>query len=730
MMLTDAKGNKAGPRLVVTALGVGHGDATLIEWFPDNQRDAMPFRCLVDGGESPRALKEGLDRRSVSKIDLLVVSHFDSDHIGGLRDIASERSVAAYWGPCLPAFERHVWLFGDRVRDGIEKARSLEKSLTDRGTNIIYPLEGFTSAQYGQFGPILRILSPAAKIIRTLLVKEDIEWLVAQSPTPLGWLAEPEELPVEQPANLIALDEHLLTCALSPQDVHWVAPVRPVRTSKPLRNEWSARNGVDPEFFGDSILNNTSIVLWIDAPGQSRRYKLLLTGDQENWTYLLFKHPFGMQADLLKAPHHGGSIYIENAASHEEIFSAVRPKIVLFSANGKHGLPHTKTRESAIRWGSTVCCTSSRDLEFIVGSPKDEPPCCHDLYACKGSRDVSITLDKDGLYADSPACHSGFGTAPGPIIQIRQHHIEKSPLVSHLFEQELTKYIGWVSKELKRIHAERVEAKSDGATVSEIVHLEHLETLARASNRNLLAASLLSVLAKGRERGKFWAPDQRQRWSESSGAYTLPTVTEQNTFIQLLRSKDLLLFIQKNAKIDFGRSTLAAHLRTQELATLCDTALRFPVQTFHDAFWPAVYTELTNEWSCYVFQEQAVGFSRIDNAVELYEALFRKLFSLSTIDEYGREQKPLYVLREINIDSSILVSQEEKDRNTWWKYVFELEGYGWNRPTKISQLLNEIHNSDYRKDFSRVTEAGIPIAVAALAAQTHQAWRRGKKNQF
>ena len=91
---------------------------------------SSPFDCGLANNpplEQPREVK-AYGRIRVVSVPL------DMDHIGGLRDIAEERQVENYWGPCLVAFERHKWLFGEKIREGIERARVLEDSLRRSGT--------------------------------------------------------------------------------------------------------------------------------------------------------------------------------------------------------------------------------------------------------------------------------------------------------------------------------------------------------------------------------------------------------------------------------------------------------------------------------------------------------------------------------------------------------------------------------------------------------------------
>ncbi|HEX5728158.1 ComEC/Rec2 family competence protein [Microbacterium sp.] len=78
----------------VIACDVGQGDAVLI-------RSAGAV-ALIDTGPEPEALGRCLDRAGIGRIDLLVLTHFDLDHVGGL-DAVVGRTVTALHGPIASA---------------------------------------------------------------------------------------------------------------------------------------------------------------------------------------------------------------------------------------------------------------------------------------------------------------------------------------------------------------------------------------------------------------------------------------------------------------------------------------------------------------------------------------------------------------------------------------------------------------------------------------------------
>jgi competence protein ComEC len=75
------------PKLVVTAIDVGQGDALLLE-FPNGKRmlvDTGPSSQRFDAGE--RTIVPFLKRKGINKLDYLLITHPHSDHIGGARSI-------------------------------------------------------------------------------------------------------------------------------------------------------------------------------------------------------------------------------------------------------------------------------------------------------------------------------------------------------------------------------------------------------------------------------------------------------------------------------------------------------------------------------------------------------------------------------------------------------------------------------------------------------------------
>lgn len=91
----DAPGNTSAGEgeLVVSYMDVGQGDATLIR--------KGDFHMLIDAGKNEKGttVVEFLKNAGVTELDVLVGTHPDSDHIGGLDDVLEQIPVETLYLP-------------------------------------------------------------------------------------------------------------------------------------------------------------------------------------------------------------------------------------------------------------------------------------------------------------------------------------------------------------------------------------------------------------------------------------------------------------------------------------------------------------------------------------------------------------------------------------------------------------------------------------------------------
>jgi competence protein ComEC len=123
----------------VVFLDVGQGDATLL-LGPSGET------VLVDGGPDPRVLLAKLRSRGIDHLDLVVATHGDQDHIGGLEAVLISYPVAALWHP--------------DHSEGSDLYSSLLQTARDLGIEVVRPGRGWT-ATIGAF--FFEVLGPGRR---------------------------------------------------------------------------------------------------------------------------------------------------------------------------------------------------------------------------------------------------------------------------------------------------------------------------------------------------------------------------------------------------------------------------------------------------------------------------------------------------------------------------------------------------------------------------------------
>jgi beta-lactamase superfamily II metal-dependent hydrolase len=113
---------------------------------------------VIDGGntESGHAVVDLVrNRYATDRIDLVVSSHPDQEHVGGLRIVIEELEVTELWmhqpwnhSAELDAARREGFAgagFSDKLRESLNSASALESVATSRGVSIVEPFAGVVS---------------------------------------------------------------------------------------------------------------------------------------------------------------------------------------------------------------------------------------------------------------------------------------------------------------------------------------------------------------------------------------------------------------------------------------------------------------------------------------------------------------------------------------------------------------------------------------------------------
>lgn len=130
----------------IAACDIGQGDAVVV-------RDGDQY-ALVDVGPDPQLLSGCLATLGITRINLLVLTHYDLDHIGGVEAVIGRVDTALVGVPENAEDERlheRLTAGGATVR---QAARGDAGRLGDLRWNILWPVRGATTMQVGNPGSI------------------------------------------------------------------------------------------------------------------------------------------------------------------------------------------------------------------------------------------------------------------------------------------------------------------------------------------------------------------------------------------------------------------------------------------------------------------------------------------------------------------------------------------------------------------------------------------------
>jgi competence protein ComEC len=128
----------------IGACDIGQGDAVLV-------RDG-DLHALVDLGPDPKLLSACLDRLGIARIDLLVMTHFDLDHMGGLDAVLGRVGIALV-GPPENSQDRARLAALERGGADVRIASSGDHgTLGELRWDILWPKTGSAVMQTGNDG--------------------------------------------------------------------------------------------------------------------------------------------------------------------------------------------------------------------------------------------------------------------------------------------------------------------------------------------------------------------------------------------------------------------------------------------------------------------------------------------------------------------------------------------------------------------------------------------------
>ena len=359
-----------------------NGDSTLLQYSDHFRQTNVLVDCGIGKGIATRYLQE----IGVEKVDLIIASHIDLDHIGGLRDVLIHIDVTELWVMNIDPIRRFVEQSIGFEREKYHFMRCLtqtHRSIVTAGNKNVKcssVYEGY-STKIGPF--FLEVLWPPTTFERFLQDPLNIEKILRTSKgrTYKTFL---EEGHTRDDTETEVLTEN------NKREIDTAASV--IEYSEDLSEYSEELLHENFKLASRGLLNNMSVVVRISCLAPScptsifEPLSMLFPGDLEDWTHLLLKYHNYVNTPVLKVPHHG-SIGVNFKG--RSLYRFLRPHLSLVFPYSRHGLPSRNVIATLARNG-LISCVSCKKTG--VRSISDE--CCHIAYKC-------ISLDTP-VYEISP----------------------------------------------------------------------------------------------------------------------------------------------------------------------------------------------------------------------------------------------------------------------------------------------------------------------------------------
>lgn len=300
-----------------------HGDCLLLHYGDPGK----PKLILIDGGPSgvykdalkPRLEELCKERGGKLTLEMLMVSHLDSDHVRGIVDLSNALAAKP---PTLEGEYKVKTLWENTFADVIAAG---DGAVAEAGADDAPAgLKKVTVASVGEG----RQVRDNARLLH---------WTENEGFD--GSVTAPDDKGVKvdgfDPLKLTVVGPR--EAELDELRKEWAKKTKELKKAKP------AEAGEIAEYLDESVYNLSSIVCVAEIEGK----RMLLTGDARGDKVLLGLEaakflPAGgkMELDVLKVPHHGSSRNLER-----DFFERLPAPHLVISANGKDGNPDIPTLE-------------------------------------------------------------------------------------------------------------------------------------------------------------------------------------------------------------------------------------------------------------------------------------------------------------------------------------------------------------------------------------------------
>ena len=301
-------------------LPVSAGDATLIVWKDGPLRHAI----LIDSGLRRDEVASYLQAKGISHLDLIVLSHPDMDHLGGLLAILNSPTMLVERIWCFDlGFLREFVLTGKiprpqpgtrevlydfALRSTLDQFSDILMSANGRGIQVLQVAEGHRLSLGGM---LLEVLYPPQSFYDQLSSPVAIRHLLVNRHWPRAWASGDTD--GERNARRLSRKERgerlteMFERAMEEEGVR-LTDLDPGGDAERLNPDLDRDEGDDAPLKWRTVgtlYNNLSIVVKATFLRGIEPPSILLPGDLSDWTLLTLRQWWNLRADLLKMPHHG-----------------------------------------------------------------------------------------------------------------------------------------------------------------------------------------------------------------------------------------------------------------------------------------------------------------------------------------------------------------------------------------------------------------------------------------
>ncbi|WP_313578880.1 ComEC/Rec2 family competence protein [Chishuiella sp.] len=302
-----------------------NGDSILIKTYNENN---VEFVILVDGG-TPLTFEYSLKKqlKEITKIDLLILTHIDNDHIGGLiklfkNSLIKRIEIHEIWynQPDVDLYESK----SDKALISVPQAENWKALIKEKITDVVIKEITTENGVIKIKGLELTIISPTIEIKNKLYEV----WLKEQGKPKSGELNQKALISTSTPNYSVPLDE------LNKVDF---------KPEKSINND---------------IYNSSSIAFLLKCPDLN--FLLLADSRAEvisnNLKILGYSKTNPLEVDFVKISHHGS---LNNTS--QELLSLIKSNNYLISTNGGTSNHKHPSRETIAR----IVCKKNQNDETI-----------------------------------------------------------------------------------------------------------------------------------------------------------------------------------------------------------------------------------------------------------------------------------------------------------------------------------------------------------------------------